>query len=92
MILARTLGKRWMAAPVRAPSSDVESHMIIDPLAFNNSSLISKIQNRFANNSALNDVERSFTDFKRKDANTRFLTMYNKLVDLVKRERIDDLE
>jgi hypothetical protein len=66
MILARTLGKRLFATPVRAPSSEIESHMIIDPLAFNSSNLISKIQNKIANNSALNDVERSFRDFKRK--------------------------
>jgi hypothetical protein len=65
MILARLIGRRWFAAPVKTEIIS-ESHTIVDPLMFDSKDIFARAQNYFDNNSALNDIERSFKDFRRK--------------------------
>lgn len=82
MMLARKIGMRCFATPPKQPV-DLESNTIVDPHFYENTNLVARIQNFFENRSALNDIERSFRDFKRSKASARFLTQYNTLVHVI---------
>lgn len=64
-MLLRQLVRCFSTAGPTMPTQ-TESQMIIDPHFFERRDLVSRIQNHFTNKSALNDIERSFRDFKRK--------------------------
>lgn len=44
------------------------------------------------NRSALNDVERSFKDFKRDNVPTRFLGEYNSLISAIQRQNLETIQ
>lgn len=50
------------------------------------------MQNYFANKSALNDIERSFRDFKRSEVKERYLLQYNSFVEAFHKEKFHELE
>jgi hypothetical protein len=76
MLYKRLLAMRFSTNSSNATSS-VESHMIIDPHFYERKDIVSRIQNHFINKSTLNDIERSFRDFKRSEIKTRYLLQYN---------------
>jgi hypothetical protein len=90
-MLLRQLVRCFSTAGPTQPAQ-AESQMIIDPHFFEHKDIVSRIQNHFTNKSTLNDIERSFRDFKRKEIKTRFLTQYNSFVDSFHREKFQQME
>lgn len=82
--LTRTLAK--------FSTNTIESNIIIDPHFYERRDLVSRAQNYFANKSALNDIERSFRDFKRSDIKERYLLQYNQFVQAFHKEKFHELE
>jgi hypothetical protein len=90
MFLARRFGRSLFATYSKVV--ELESKTIVDPYFYENKSWIAKIQNFFINRSVLNDIERSFRDFKRKNAPHRYLTHYNNIITFMEKGKVDDLE
>lgn len=82
--LARSVGLLWRNSTAK-PKAVIqeESFTIVDPYFYNEPGIVPKVQNWFTNRETLNDVERSFRDFKRKHADRRFLSTYNLVVEAV---------
>lgn len=73
-------------------TNSIESHIIIDPHFYERKDIVSRIQNHFANKSSLNDIERSFRDFKRSEVKERYLLQYNKFTEAFHKEKFHELE
>ena len=73
-------------------SIQAESHMIIDPHFFERRDLVSRVQNYFINKSTLNDIERSFREFKRNETRTKYLGQYNQFIEAFRKEKFQTLE
>jgi hypothetical protein len=80
-----------MGGTAKKVTADIESHTLIDPLAFEKKDLVSRLQNWMADGAALNDIERSFKDFKRKECSTRFLLQYNTLLEALRKEKYQEM-
>lgn len=83
MLCAKLLKLRRFASQVNKTIAEAESHMLVDPHFFEKKDIISKIQHWMTNNEALRDMERSFKDFKRKQCDSKYLWVYNSLVDAI---------
>lgn len=89
MILSRVALCRLAQAK---PSFPVESHTIVDPYAYEQTDLVSRLGNWLSNRGAMTDLERSFRDFKRSSIQPRFLEQYNRVVRASKEGDWDALE
>jgi hypothetical protein len=50
------------------------------------------VQNYFTNRGTLNDIERSFREFKRAEMRTKFLGQYSQFIEAFRREKFQTLE
>ena len=66
-----------------APIIKEESFTIVDPNQFEDSSLISRIQNWMRNREHLTDIKRSFKEFNIKTINSHYINRYNQVVKAV---------
>ena len=92
MLLTR-LSRNWFTLHKSVkPIIDIESQTIVDPSAYEDRSIVGRIQNWMNNKSCLNDLERSLKDVKRKNMSSRFLGAYNKVVEAVEDHNFEVLE
>ena len=90
MILTLRIGRLFSSSKGKVKSEiQYESNTIVDPYFYEQTDLVSRLQNWFSNRGTLTDMERSFRDFSKSKVNSRFLQIYNNLRSAIEHERFD---